>query len=117
MPIPFNETTKELAKMSIDELLAIDRGLDKILEEIKRKPFEDFEKKVKGEYKKEEIPDEDISADAVRVEDNKLMLINEETGKIIHTYVCKSNEEAIRDFQTLVELLELEVIEENKYAR
>ena len=44
------------------------------------------------------------------------MLINEETGKI-HTYVCKSNEEAIRDFQTLVELLELEVIEENKYAR
>ena len=52
MPIPFNETTKELVKMSIDELIAIDRGLDKILEEIKRKPFEDFEKKLKVNIKK-----------------------------------------------------------------
>jgi len=116
MPIPlYFDLTKELSTYSQEELIELNNALDEILNEIKQMPFKEFEKKLKGE--KETIPDETTEFTAIKVIDNKLQLINEEKNLIIEEYVFENNEDAVKDFQTLVELLELEVIEENKYAK
>jgi len=116
MPIKLHSNlTKELSTYSQEELIELNAALDDMINEIKQMPFKEFEKKLKGE--KETIPDESVEFTAIKVADNKLQLINEEKNLIIEEYIFESNEEAVKDFQTLVELLELEVIEENKYAK
>ena len=116
MPIKLHSNlTKELSTYSKEELRELNATLDDMLNEIKQMPFKEFEKKLKRE--KETIPDELVEFTAIKVVDNKLQLINEEKNLIIEEYIFESNEEAVKDFQTLVELLGLEVIKENEYAK
>ncbi len=116
MPIKLHSNlTKELSTYSQKELIELNAALDDMINEIKQMPFKEFEKKLKGE--KETISDESVEFTAIKVVDNKLQLINEEKELIIEEYVFENNEDAIKDFQTLVELLGLEVIKENEYAK
>ncbi|WP_456470031.1 hypothetical protein [Caminibacter sp.] len=116
MPIPLHsDLTKELSTYSQKELIELNAALDDMINEIKQMPFKEFERKLKGE--KETIPDETTEFTAIKVVDNKLQLINEEKDLIIEVYVFENNEDAVKDFQTLVELLGLEVIKENEYAK
>jgi len=116
MPIPlYSDLRKELSTYSEADLIKLNNALDEMLNDIKQMPFKRFEAKLKG--KKEDIPDETTEFTAIKVVGNKLQLINEEKDLIIEEYLFENNEEAVKDFQTLVELLDLEVIKENEYAK
>ena len=113
MPIKFKPIPKEFQGFSKKELIELDNALNKILDEIQNLPFKEFEEKINNTDKNQE----NIEFNAIKVKNNTLLLINEEHNQIIEKYEYNSNKEAIEGFNALVELLNLDIIIENKYAK
>ena len=113
MPIKFKPIPKEFEDYSKKELIELDNALNKILNEIQELPFKEFEEKINNADKTQE----NIEFNAIKVENDTLLLINEEHNQIIEKYEYDSHKEAIEGFNALVELLELDIIIENKYAK
>ncbi|WP_457563594.1 hypothetical protein [Caminibacter pacificus] len=113
MPIKFKPIPKEFQDFSKKELIELDNALNKLLDEIKNLPFKEFEEKINNAGKSQE----NIEFNAIKVKNNTLLLINEEYNQIIEKYEYDSNEKAVEGFNALVELLDLNIIIENKYAK
>jgi len=113
MPIPFrSKIPEEFSEYSREELIKLNDALDKLIEEAKQFPFKEFERKIHNQ--KEQT--QEVEFTAVKVLDKKIQLINEEKNIIVEEYNYSTQEEAINDFKTIVEILGLEIKEEGRYA-
>ena len=56
-----------------------------------------------------EAENREFEMDSLKVEKNKLIFLNEKKGVIVDIYEYDSHEEAVDNFHTVVELLELTV--------
>jgi putative NADH-flavin reductase len=65
-----------------------------------------------------EAENREFEMDALKVEGNKLIFLNEKKGVIVDIFEYNSHEEAVDNFNTVVELLELTIPFKDKlYAK